>query len=311
MYDPTHLENLEPIGHAGGPEHVAAVAHQVSVIEDDLRHGDFFLCASERQRDFWMGSLAALGRVNPDTYDSDPTLRNLMTIVPFGIDRIPPPTKRGALRTAFPAIGPDDPVLLWGGGVYNWLDPLSVVRAVDRLRRTEPRIRLVFLGMRHPNPEIPEMRVAHQVREESDRLRLTGEHTFFNTGWVPYDDRGAFLVDADIGVSTHLAHLETRFSFRTRVLDYLWAGLPSVLTSGDSLSEEIQAAGVGTAVPPGDPATIAAAVASLLASPPDREAVRAFGARYAWDSVARPLVEYCKAPWKAADLVAPSRPGWT
>ncbi len=57
MYIPTHLENLE----RGGRDDAAyqeAVSHQVAVINDDLRRGDFFLCASERQRDFWLGALS-------------------------------------------------------------------------------------------------------------------------------------------------------------------------------------------------------------------------------------------------------------
>ena len=74
MYDPTHLENLEAVGAAGDEAHVKEVAHQVSVLNDDLLHGDFFLCASQRQHDFWLGSLASLGRVNPSTYAADPML---------------------------------------------------------------------------------------------------------------------------------------------------------------------------------------------------------------------------------------------
>jgi len=301
MYDPTHLENLEAVGAAGDEAHVKEVAHQVSVLNDDLLHGDFFLCASQRQHDFWLGSLASLGRVNPSTYAADPMLRNLVAVVPFGIDPEPPVPEPGALRRLFPEIRPADPVLIWGGGVYNWFDPLSLLYAIDELRDRQPTLRLVFLGMRHPNPEIPEMRVATRLREESDRLGLTGTHVFFNPGWVSYDRRGAYLLDADVGVSTHLTHVETYFSFRTRVLDYLWAGLPTVLTGGDALSEEIAAAGVGAAVPDGDPAAIATAIEGILAAPPDRSAVRAFGARYSWERTAKPLLDYCRAPWKAAD----------
>jgi hypothetical protein len=47
----------------------------------------------------------------------------------------------------------------------------------------------------------------------------------FHEQWVPYDERVDWLTDADIGVSLHRHHLETELSFRTRVLDYLWAGL--------------------------------------------------------------------------------------
>ena len=39
----------------------------------------------------------------------------------------------GALRAAFPAIGADDRVLVWGGGVWGWLDPITPMRAVERM----------------------------------------------------------------------------------------------------------------------------------------------------------------------------------
>jgi glycosyltransferase involved in cell wall biosynthesis len=301
MYIPTHLENLEPFGAAGDAEHRQAVAHQVAVINDDLRRGDFFLCASERQRDFWLGSLASLGRINPDTYRDDPDLRRLIDVVPFGIPDDEPAAAGPGIRGTFAGIGPNDPVAVWAGGVYNWFDPLSLIRAIDLARHRVPNIRLVFLGMRNPNPDIPEMRVARQARHLSEELGLTGTHVFFNDGWVPYDQRAAFLLDADVGVSTHLAHLETRFSFRTRVLDYLWAGLPTVLTEGDTLSEDIASKSLGVTVPPGDPPAIADALTNLISDPPARRAVREYGRAYSWSQAARPLVSYIADPRRAPD----------
>ena len=43
--------------------------------------------------------------------------------------------------------------------------------------------------------------------------------------------------EADLGVSAHRDHLEARYAHRTRLLDYLWAGLPVVATRGDALAE--------------------------------------------------------------------------
>ena len=49
-----------------------------------LASGDAFVCASERQRDLWLGALLALGRIDPDAYAADPSLRSLIDVVPFG-----------------------------------------------------------------------------------------------------------------------------------------------------------------------------------------------------------------------------------
>ncbi len=251
MYIPTHLENLEP-GGRGGQEYAQAVAHQVSVINEDLARGDFFLCASERQRDFWLGGLSHAGRVNPATYDDDPTLRRLVDVVPFGLPPDPPVADGPVLRRHFPGIGASDPVVVWGGGVYDWFDPVSLVRAVDRVRGEVPEIRLVFLGMGNPNPAIPEMARAVELRRVSDELALTGSTVFFNDRWIPYHAWGSYLLDADVAVSIHLDNLETRFSFRTRILDYLWARRPMILTGG---TRSATSSRLGASASPSRPAT--------------------------------------------------------
>jgi glycosyltransferase involved in cell wall biosynthesis len=301
IYDPFHLENLE----MGGPDRSEAdraVARLTGVINAALRRGDFFACASERQRDFWLGSLAAVGRVNPYTYDVDPLLDQLISVVPFGLPSEPPQRQGPGLRGVVPGIGPDDKVVLWGGGVYNWLDPVSVLRAADRLRRRLPELRLVFLGMQHPNPDVPRMHVATRLQELAAELGLTGKYVFFNAGWVPYARRADFLLDADVAVSTHLHHLETRYAFRSRVLDYLWAGLPMVLTGGDVLAEEISRARLGVTVPAGEDEMLEEALAQMLASPPPHQLFAAVARRHTWERAAKPLLEFCSAPRRAPDL---------
>jgi glycosyltransferase involved in cell wall biosynthesis len=268
-----------------------------------LLRGDFFTCASQRQRDFWLGSLSALGRVNPYNYDADPLLEKLVSVVPYGMPSQPPRQQSHALRGTLPGIGPDDKVVLWGGGVYNWLDPISLLRAVDRLRHRVPELRLVFLGLRHPNPAVPEMPVATELQALSAQLGLTGKHVFFNPGWAPYERRADYLLDADVAVSTHLDHLETRYSFRSRVLDYLWAGLPMVLTGGDVLADEVAAAGLGVTVAAGDVASLEQALERVLSAPPPPRLFAALAQRYTWQRAAEPLLEFCLSPRRAPDLM--------
>jgi hypothetical protein len=119
----------------------------------------------------------------------------------------------------------------------------------------------------------------------------------FNDGWVPYEQRGAWLAEADLGVSAHLDHLEARFSFRTRILDYLWAELPVVTSSGDALGDLVEARGLGRAVEPGDVDGFAAACRALLADAGEYESTRARIAELrpelVWSKAARPLVDWC------------------
>jgi glycosyltransferase involved in cell wall biosynthesis len=305
VYDPFHLEVLEQMRDKPPAERHQIVVQSVDVLNEQLARADFVTCASRKQRDFWLGQLSGLGRINPLTYDADESLDSFVAVVPFGVSDDPPVRTRHAIRGVVPGIGPDDLVLLWGGGVYNWFDPLTLLRAVDRIKERVPSVRLFFLGLRHPNPHVEEMRMAVDTRKLSDELGLTGRHVFFNEDWVPYEDRQNYLLDADIGVSTHLDHIETAFSFRTRILDYLWAGLPIVATGGDSLAELIDAEGLGSTVPPSDVDALAEALERILTDHEFRrrcaEASAATADRFRWATSLEPLVRFCRAPRRAAD----------
>jgi len=310
LYDPFHLEQLEQARDLGEAERRRVVFGTIDVLNKQAVLGDTFLCASGRQRDMWLGHLAACGRINPVTYDADPTLRSLLRVVPFGVADDPPPAGAPALRGVVRGIGVDDEIVLWGGGIYNWFDPNTLIRAVDKLRATRPKLRLVFMGVQHPNPVVKTMRAAVEAWELSNELELTDVHVFFSdsfsSGWIPYAERGRYLADATIGVSTHHDHVETAFSFRTRILDYFWAGLPVVTTRGDALAEVIERAGAGRTVDPGDVDGLASAINDLLDDEAARTSAAAASARladdYRWSAVAQPLLEFCRDPYRAPDL---------
>lgn len=310
IYDPFHLENLEATGGSFAARE-ENLAHLTSVINDSLLLGDFFVCASERQRDFWLGSLAALGRVNPSNYDVDATLRHLVGVVPFGIPTDPPKRRRDVLRGVVPGIGPSDQVLIWGGGVYNWFDPVTLVEAVAMARDDLSDLRLVFLGMTHPNRDLPPMRVASETRQRSEELGLTDRYVFFNEGWVPYDERDDYLLEADVGISTHRAHIETTYSFRTRMLDYLWAGLPIITSEGDLFADLAVSERIGEAVPPEDTKALALAIVRIFSDSAWRTEcatnARRVAERFHWPAALEPLTDFCASPTRAADLLLGER----
>jgi hypothetical protein len=91
--------------HGPGPAPAHARARRREANQQCLR-GDFLVCASEKQRDFWLGHLAALGRLNTVSYDDDVTLRSLIDVAPFGISPVPPQRSRPALKGVVPASAP-------------------------------------------------------------------------------------------------------------------------------------------------------------------------------------------------------------
>jgi GT2 family glycosyltransferase/glycosyltransferase involved in cell wall biosynthesis len=312
IYDPMHLELLEQGRDTDDERRAKDLAGVTKVLNAQLKRGDFFLCASERQRHFWLGHLAALGRLTPGLYDNDPTVRSLLSVVPFGLPSVAPRRTGTGIRSAGSGIDATDKVVLWAGGVYSWFDPLTLLHAIHRLSERHHDIRLFFLGMKHPNPEVPDMDMAAQTRGLARRLGLTGKQVFFNETWVPYHQRQNYLLDADCGVTTHFEHVETTFAFRTRVLDYLWAGLPVVTTDGDSFADLVRQERLGVVVPAGDVGALAAALEKVLYdrefADGCRDRIATVRNRFTWESVLAPVTRFCRDPRPAADRLAASAP---
>lgn len=308
IYDPMHLEQLEQ----GKGASVTAWNKQITEATESLNHqlalGDFFICASEQQRHFWLGQLAGLGRINAYTYSRDNDLDSLIAVAPFGIPDQEPTKTRAAIRGVVDGIGADDKIVVWAGGIYDWFDPESLIEAIGRVAERRPNVRLFFMGVKHPNPAVPEMEAVSRAKQVARRLGLMDSVVFFNESWVPYDDRQNYLLEADLGVSTHFRHVETTFSFRTRILDYLWARLPIVTTEGDSFGTLVAAEGLGQAVPERDVEALADAIETYLY---DDEAVASARAEvgrvreaFTWRTTLAPLVEFCRNPVFAADKSA-------
>jgi glycosyltransferase involved in cell wall biosynthesis len=300
LYDPVLLENLEQLRASPADQRAARAAADQTLLARQLAAGDFFLCATERQRDLYLGALMLAGRLTPELIDADSQARALIDVVPFGLESSPPVKQAPALRGVLPGIGADDPLLLWTGGLWDWLDPLTLIEAMPQIVARHPATRLVFLAGQHPG-NIVTMRMPQRARDLARRLDLLDRHVFFYDEWVPYQRRADFLLEATIAVSLHPDHLETTYAaVRSRFLDHLWAGLPSVVSDGDAAAELVQHGGLGRVVAPGDVAGVAQAVGDLLADDRARDTYRAHALAqvsvFAWERVLQPLMRFCLRP---------------
>lgn len=304
LYDPMNLEILEQNKESSDSDQAHLNRITAEALTKQLERADFMICASEKQRDMWLGQLSSLCRVNHLNYRRDPSLRSLIDVVPFGIQREEPVSSQLKIKGVISGITETDRVIIWGGGIYNWFDPLTLIRAVGRLSILRNDIKLYFLGAQHPNPHVPAMQAATDAHMLASQLGLLNKHVFFHHEWVDYENRADYLLDADIGVSTHFDHIETSFSFRTRILDYFWAGLPTVCTQGDSMSALIEAHALGITVPPLDEASLAEALDEAIygtAQGTYRRNVQKFRNSMRWPEVLSPLISYCQTPTHAAD----------
>ena len=305
IYDPMHLEQLEQGRELPQEQWDRQVQDATDVLNQQLERADFFLCASERQKMFWLGQLAALGRINPQTYAGDPDLDGLISVAPFGLAAEPPRHEHDVLKGVRPGIGATDKLLLWSGGLYNWFDPKTLIRAVAEVAVRHDDVRLFFQGTKHPHPGVPEMEIVTQSRDLATELGVLDSAVFFNDSWVDFAERQNYLTEADAGVSTHFSHIETTFSFRTRILDYLWAELPMVVTDGDHFAELVRDEGLGVVVPAGDVAALAEALERVLYDSDFAQRaqanIRRVRTRYFWSTTLAPLVEFVASAHHAGD----------
>lgn len=302
LYDPILFEAL---GFYEGQRISANSARRLSqaaVLKQTLalQTGSAFICASDRQRDLWLGVLGALGQIDLDRFRSDPGLDKLVGVVPFGLEAEEPRASEPVLKGVVPGIAEEDKVLLWGGGIWNWLDPLTPIRAVAETSRNRPDTKLFFLGVHHPDSRVPAMEMTGRAVELAKTLGVFETHVFFNFGWTPYAERAGYLLEADLGISAHFDSVETRFAFRTRLLDYFWARLPTVATRGDVLADLVADHGAGRSVAPEAVDEWAEAIDGLLGDEDKYAQAQAripeLREQFSWPRVVEPLASLLAEP---------------
>jgi glycosyltransferase involved in cell wall biosynthesis len=292
LCDPLPLDILE--GQASSSRERQLLWNTVALDSflDALYTGHHFICSGRRQRDLYLGALMASRLIGPAAYNADPSFRSFIDRVPFGIPTEAPRRVDGAgARALVPGIGEDAQIVLWNGGIWNWLDPVTAVEGTVRAAERNPRVRLVFMFSRDflgGGPEWREARAAHQLAQ---RLGALDRLVFFNERVIPYDERASWLLDADCMLCTNRDHLESNFSYRTRLLDCFWVGVPAVCTGGDELSELLERCDGGLSVPYGDVDAVADAILAVLDRGRDayRERLLEAGADLVWPGVVEPL----------------------
>jgi glycosyltransferase involved in cell wall biosynthesis len=267
LFDPLVLELRELYGNAPSIRQRIHLTAEWSRLLFALRFADLLMCASPQQRAFYQRLQSS------DT----PWIE-----VPFGIDL-------GEVKTCEP---PKDNLVVWGGGVWEWLDPKTAVDAILQLNREGLRCRLLFLGRARPNQERVERRREGRFEQ---LLADGGPHVDANADWVPYRERLSWLRAGKVAIMLHRPTAEAEVSIRTRLFDAIAAGVPVVATERGFAADLVHGEGLGIVVPPMDAGAVAAAVRRLLTDDEfhagcvrNLERIRP---RFAWEVVTRPLVD--------------------
>jgi glycosyltransferase involved in cell wall biosynthesis len=294
VYDPEPFEVLEFL--SDRPK-VRSVVQTLTLdrITEAFRIGHHFMCASDKQRDMWLGAMLAERLIRPEVYDRDPSMLSTIDAVPFGVPSESATAGAGPGPRARFGFAGDDEIVLWNGGIWKWLDAPSAIHAIARLVQRRPKARLVFMGASGHGPA---QAATDEARSLASELGLLDRHVFFNEEWVPYAKRADWLLESDCAISTHVEHLETRFAFRTRLLDCFWSGLPIVCTQGDELAARIERDDLGGTAPQEDAEALANRLEEVLERGRNAysERLARAAADHSWSRVAEPLVDWVTSP---------------
>jgi glycosyltransferase involved in cell wall biosynthesis len=203
----------------------------VRLFLDSFGYGDLILTTTNRERYFLIGLITASERLSRVHYDrSDP----LVAVV-----RMTPPSANDVPRPA-PTRSPGDPItVLLAGAFLPWYDYTPLAQAVSALEpQLASKVNVLVVG---GNPRKPEM---------VDRVQKTltagnNASCFKFVGLVPFADRLRLYHQADVALSIGANSVEDELSARTRVVDYLGAGLPILSSGRDEYATEIIEAGAG------------------------------------------------------------------
>lgn len=205
--------------------------------EKMLSTGDFLLCASEQQKNYYIGLLYGLGKLNPINYNSSDNI----IVAPFGMQPEELRQKSTPITNYFgegPALK-----LLWFGGVYPWFKLSTLLFSLLKIR-SYLNITITIVGAKNPFNRHPDfLRQANEIISMSSKAEY--KEFVYVAEWVPYSDRLNWYLDSDFILTMNNNGIENRFAWRTRLLDYILTDSIFLTNGGDPLSDELIEIGLG------------------------------------------------------------------
>jgi len=299
------LENIPTIVNLTIPISIEAAADQTKNKKDffisdgvvptiiSLLKGDFFFCASERQKHFYMGMLNLLGRINPHTYN-----KKLIDVVPVAAPVEIPKIKENIIKGK--VVPKNKRIILWPSSIFSWFDAITAIESMKIVSKKVKDAVMVFVGADNPNIDIMTKKNVKSAKKKAKELGLLNKKVYF-MDWLPYEKRTNMYLESEFAVVTYPIGPETEMSFRTRIIDCLWGRLPVICTKGDSVAEIIENEGLGATVEEKNSKELAEKIIEFLTNKQELKRIskrvdRFIKEKMNWDVVIEPIDKFCKNP---------------
>lgn len=247
------------------------------------RRADYFLYASPAQKNYYLGYLSALNKINPITYKE---FGNRLFEVPYGVDIKDIP--KGYPKSS----KSQRPTLLWYGAFYSWFDMESLIESVAKLKKEIPNFRFLIAGAKNPYNKNPAL--LNHYNKTIKSLEVLGD-TVEMIDWSPYEKRFEIYKEANAIITFNHMGLENELAWRTRLMDYLLAHKPIITNGGDPLGEDLIKRGIAYRASGGEIVNI---FKKVLKTEIKEDIFNDAIERYSWDKITKSL---------AIEMVDPSR----
>ena len=266
-----------------------------------LLGGDRFSVCSDRQRYMLLGELGAAGRLNHHTARG-----NLVDVLlPFHLFGVKFHHTRDVLRGIH--VRADDFVVLWSGGYNTWADVVTLYEGLELAMAQHGAIVFVSTGGAIPGHDDRTYERFFRMVEQSPR-----RNRYKLCGWVPTEDVQNYYLESNIALNVDRWSIEGQVGYRTRLLDWILAGLPVVTTDLCELSHELAGHNYVTTFRIGDPQDLSIRLAALAVDCADAITRTAKAREYLRERLdpevaLAPLAKWVANPEAAPDLPPPEQ----
>ncbi len=264
---------------------------------------DKIFCRDEQIKKLVFGSLISLGRFNLSNYNLNKKLEKLIEVAGFGIDNSSFSKKRGFYRGVLKGINNNSFILNWNGGIWNWNDAETLIKAMYILRNKN--IKLVFQGCKNPSGNDNISQEAQKAYNLAKKLKLKNKNIFFVDTWVPHNERSGFLLESDVGLVSSPDIPEANLFFKTRIYDYLWTELPVILNDCEAFASLVKKKSLGLISKTGDAKSWARNIEILSEDAgmirQIKFNIREYKKDILWSKTLKPLSCFLKNPYNLKD----------
>ena len=293
--------------------HVMAEAQARAYMDDDdgclfhywnseytvITSADIFSCVSKRQEHALVGELGAAGRLNKYTSGYD-----FSAVIPCGMPQADFEHKKNVIR-GLGGISDEDFVILWTGGYNTWTDVDTLFKGLEIAISKNSRIKFVSTG-----GEIPEQDVNTYPRFLEMIAGSKFKDNFVMNGWIAGEDVPNYYFEADIGINIDKNIYEVKLGSKSRILDWMRAGLCVLSSNVCELTEIMQNEKAGYTFLPQNPMDLAEKILYLSSDPHAVKNTAARGRQFGmenfnFDVTTKRLQEWASRPVFAPDSEKP------